>query len=102
MMKRFVSIVILLSFMIALCGCAKSERVILSNSVVEVVRSGRQIRVTDAETGAQCVYAFTRKRSGTGEAVHENRVGNLSVKTGCCVMIITGKTDSWIIRFGRL
>ena len=99
-MKRFVSIVILLSFVIALCGCAKSERVILSNSIVEVVRSGRQIRVTDAETGAECVYTFTHKRRSTGETARKNRVGNLTVLSGLGVMVISGGGSSWIIRFG--
>jgi hypothetical protein len=100
MKRRIIYIIILLSFVIALSGCDNSERVILSNSTAEVVRSGRQIRVTDAETGAECVYTISRTRRSTGEQAQENRVGNLSVISGADVMVISGNGSSWIIRFG--
>lgn len=99
-MKRLISIVILLSLVIALCGCGKSgDRVILSNDIVEVVRSGRQIRVTDAATGAECVYTITRTRRGTGEAAKESNIGNLRVLSGGSVLVIYGGSSSWIVRY---
>lgn len=100
-MKHIVSIVVLLSLVIALCGCARGEQVLLSNEVAEVVRTGREIRVTDVETGAEGVYTIVRAKRSTGSAAQESRVGNLTILSGRGVMIVTGNGASWIIRFGR-
>lgn len=100
-MKHIVSIVVLLSLVIALCGCARGEQVLLSNEVAEVVRTGREIRVTDVETGAEGVYIIVRAKRSTGSAAQESRVGNLTILSGRGVMIVTGNGASWIIRFGR-
>ena len=100
-MKRFISIVILLSLVIALCGCAESEQVLLSNEVVKVVRTGREIRVTDAETGAECVYTIVRTKRDTSKAARENSVGSLRVIAGRGVMVVSKNGAHWIVRFGR-
>ena len=100
-MKHIVSIVVLLSLVIALCGCTKGEQVLLSNEVAEVVRTGREIRVTDVETGAEGVYTIVRAKRSTGGAAQESRVGNLTILSGRGVMIVTRNGASWIVRFGR-
>lgn len=98
-MKRLIAILIILVFLITVAGCGRDKTVtLLSNDVCTVTRTGREICVCDASTGAECRYRITRTKRSTGAAARENRVGNLTVVSGCGVMLISGNGTTWIVR----
>lgn len=99
--KKVISIIVLLSLVVALCGCNRGTVVLINNDAVEVTRTGRQIRVTDVETGAEGNFIIKRVKRGTGETAQENHVGNLTVLCGRDVMVVSGGGKSWIIQFRR-
>lgn len=99
-MKRLISFVLVIFLLLSLIGCGKSEQVLLSNEAVKVVRTGREIRVTDADTGAECVYTIVRTKRDTNKAARENSVGSLRVIAGRGVMVISTNGEHWIVRFG--
>ena len=98
-MRRTIAAVLLLAFVLA--GCTHVPVTLLDNETVHVSRSGREIRVSDVESGEECIYTIVRVKRNTGALSQESHVGNLTVLSGDGIMVVIGNGQSWIIRFAR-
>ena len=97
-MKRVIAFMIIVLLAVNIIGCGKQSATLISNEVVEVTRTGREIRVVDNATGAEGYFRLVRTRHNTGESARDNRVGSLQVISGYGVMVITDGNSYWIVK----
>lgn len=86
---KYIACILIIAF--ALTGCQQQEKIVYQSECLTISRSGRDIRVTSADTGQQYNFSLTRtRRKGSGVVTAKTVIKEDS-------FTITSTGNTWVI-----